>query len=75
MGTEHPTLATATPATPVETFTGVNFRQAAANVGGVSSFCISGMGTMDNTLDLSAGAFWDNIRIDLRNGAFTIVVR
>ena len=33
------------------------------------------MGTMDNTLDLSAGAFWDNIRIDLRNGAFTIVVR
>ena len=75
MGATHPTLATATPATPVETFTGVKFRQAAANVGGVSSLCISGMGTMDNTLDLSAGVFWDNIRIDFRNSAFIIVVR
>jgi hypothetical protein len=75
MGTAHPTLATATPAVPVETFTGVNFRQAAAKIGGVSSLCISGMGTLDNTLDMSAGVFWDNIRIDHRKDGFMMIVR
>ena len=54
---------------------GVNFRQAAANIGGVSSLCISGMGTLDNTLDMSAGVFWDNIRIDHRKDGFMMIVR
>ena len=76
MGTAHPTPAIATPAEPVATFTGVRFRMAAANLGGVSSLGISAMGTMDNTVNDTVGAYWDNIRIRYRpaNG-FTLIVR
>ncbi len=76
MGTAHPTPATATPAEPIETFAGVPFRMAAANLGGVSSLGISAMGTMDNTVNDTVGAYWDNIIIRYRpaNG-FTLIVR
>jgi hypothetical protein len=38
MGTEHPTLATATPATPVQTFANVPFLRNISSLGGVSCF-------------------------------------
>ena len=38
MGTEHPTLATATPATPVQTFANVPFLRNISDLGGVSCF-------------------------------------
>ena len=75
MGTEHPTLATATPATPVETFTGIKFRRAPESLGGVSSICILAQGTMDNTLDSSVGAFWDNIRIEHSPAGMMLIMR
>ena len=75
LGTEHPTLETATPVTPVETFTGIRFRRAPQSVKGVSSFCILGQGTVDRWLDKTTGTFWDNIRIDHQKDAFMIIVR
>ncbi|MBR4902646.1 MAG: hypothetical protein IKZ46_17025, partial [Victivallales bacterium] len=38
MGTAHPTLATATPAAPVQTFANVPFLQNISSLGGVSCF-------------------------------------
>ena len=75
MGTTHPTPATATPAEPVATFTDVKFRMAAANLGGVSALGISAMSTMDNTMNETVGAYWDNIRIDHRNSGFKIIFK
>lgn len=75
LGTEHPTLATATPATPVETFTGIKFRRAPESLGGVSSICILAQGTLDNTLDRSVGAFWDNIRIEHSPAGLMLIMR
>lgn len=76
MGATHPTPATATPAEPVATFADVKFRMAAANLGGVSSLCVSAMGTMDNTVNETVGAYWDNIQIRYRpQNPFTIVIR
>ena len=75
MGTNHPTLATATPAEPIETFTGIKFRRAPQSIKGVSSFCILGQGTSDNTLDKTVGTFWDNIRIDYTPPGMMIFIR
>ena len=75
MGTEHPTLATATPETPIETFTGIKFRRAPGSLKGISSLCILAQGTSDNTLDKTVGTFWDNIRIDYAPPGLKIVVR
>ena len=75
MGTTHPTFATPRPAEPVATFTGIRFRQSAANLGGVSSLCVSAMGTMDNTMNETAGVYWDNISIDYRNGGFMVIFK
>lgn len=75
LGAEHPTLETATPVTPVETFTGIKFRRAPQSVKGVSSFCILGQGTVDHFLDKTTGTFWDNIRIDHTPHGVTILVR
>lgn len=76
MGATHPTPATATPDEPVATFADVKFRMSAANLGGVSSLGISAMGAMDNTVNETVGAYWDNIQIRYRpQNPFTIVVR
>jgi len=75
MGTEHPTIATATPAVPVETFTGLAFRRSAANIGGVSAVCVSAMGTIDNTINTASGVYWDNISIDYRGGGFELIIK
>jgi hypothetical protein len=75
LGTEHPTLATATPVTPVETFTSIKFRRAPETINGLSSLCLLAQGTADNTLDKTVGAFWDNIRIEHQKDAFMIIVR
>ena len=75
MGTEHPTIATATPAVPVETFTGLAFRRSAANIGGVSAVGVSAMGTIDNTINTTAGVYWDNISIDYRGGGFVLIIK
>ena len=75
MGTTHPTPATATPDEPVATFADVKFRMAAANLGGVSSLGISAMGTMDNTVNETVGAYWDNISIDYRGGGFVLIIK
>ena len=75
MGTEHPTFDTATPAAPIETFTGIKFRRAPESLNGISSLCILAQGTSDNTLDKSVGTFWDNIRIEYNKDAFVMVFR
>ena len=75
MGTTRPTPATATPDEPVATFADVKFRMAAANLGGVSSLGISAMGTMDNTVNETVGAYWDNISIDYRGGGFVLIIK
>ena len=74
MGTEHPTFASARPAEPVATFAGIRFRRAAANLGGVSSLGISAMGTMDNPINETTGAYWDNIYIRY-SGGFILYVK
>ncbi len=75
LGTEHPTIETATPQASVATFEALAFRRAPAALGGVSTIGLSAMGTMDNTIDRRAGVFWDNIIIDHRNGGLLIILK
>ena len=75
MGTEHPTLATATPATPIEAFTGIKFRRALQVINGISSLCILAQGTTDNTLDKTVGTFWDNISIEYSPAGMMLIMR
>ena len=75
LGTDHPTLATATPATPVEAFTGIKFRRAPESLKGISSLCILAQGTTDNTLDKTVGTFWDNISIEYSPAGMMLIMR
>ena len=63
MGATHPTLATATPAEPVATFSALPFRRAKADLGGISCISISGHKNMPSIYDQSLQPMIDNIRI------------
>lgn len=75
MGAAQPTLASATPETPVATFAGLPFRRAKRNLGGVSCVSVCGNQTVWSTADDSLQPLVDNIRVSSKELAFVLVVR
>ena len=74
MGETHPTLATATPAVPVATFTDLPFRTAKESLGGISSVSVSVVATRSNFCDSAAPVLFDNIRVK-RTESLVVVLR
>ena len=74
MGETHPTLATATPAVPVASFTDLPFRTAKESLGGISSVSASVVSTRSNFCDSASPVLFDNIRIT-RKESFVIIIR
>ena len=75
MGAAHPTLATATPATPVATFTALPFRRARRDLGGVSCLSVCAHKPPQSVLDTSLQPMIDNIRVSSKELAFVLVLR
>ncbi len=75
MGAAQPTLASATPETPVATFAGLPFRSAKRDLGGVSCVSVCGNQTVWSTADDSLQPLVDNIRVSLEMPCFVIVLR
>ena len=73
MGTEHPTLATATPEDPVATFSELPFRRAKADLGGISCISASSDKTAQSTLDQSLQPMIDNIRVSHQQPGMVIM--
>ena len=63
MGTEHPTLASPTPAEPVVTFTELPFRRTKADLGGISCISVSGHRAPQSMYDQSLEPLIDNLRV------------
>ena len=63
MGTEHPTLTTATPEDPVATFSELPFRRTKAALGGISCVGASSDKTVQSLYDRSLQPMIDNIRV------------
>ena len=63
MGATHPTLATATPAAPVATFSALPFRRTKAALGGISCVSASGYRTSQSLYDPSLEPMIDNLRV------------
>ena len=63
MGGTHPTLATATPAAPVATFTELPFRRASGDLGGISCISASSDKPAQSLYDQSLQPMIDNIRV------------
>ena len=63
MGTEHPTLATPTPAEPVVTFSELPFRRTKAALGGISCISVSGHRAAQSLYDQSLEPLIDNLRV------------
>ena len=63
MGAEHPTLATATPAEPVATFSALPFRRTKRDLGGISCISASSDKTLQSIYDQSLQPMIDNLRI------------
>ncbi len=74
MGEAHPTLATATPAVPVATFTDLPFRTARESLGGISSVSASVVATRSNFCDSASPVLFDNIRVK-RTESLMIIIR
>ncbi len=75
MGAAQPTLATATPDTPVATFAALPFCRAKRDLGGVSCVSVNGNQTIWSTADESLQPMIDNIRVSSEMPAFVMVVR
>ena len=75
MGATHPTLASATPDTPVATFSGLPFRRAKHDLGGGSCLSVSAHKPPQSVLDTSLQPMIDNIRVSSKELAFVLVVR
>ena len=75
MGATHPTLATATPATPVATFTELPFRRTRKDLGGISCIGASSDKTAQSLYDPSLQPMIDNIRVSAQESAFMLIVR
>jgi hypothetical protein len=63
MGATHPTLATATPGTPVATFSALPFRRTKRDLGGISCISVSGHKTLQSLYDQSLEPMIDNLRV------------
>ena len=76
LGTAHPTFATATPATPVATFTGMAFRRPPQVLGGISCFGMYvNRPAYRNTISATDSHYWDNIRITYKPSGAMIIFR
>lgn len=76
LGTEHPTLATPTPAVPVATFANMRSRHLARDLGGVSCFGMYVNAPLVwNTASTAASLYWDNIRISHNPAGMIIFVK
>ena len=75
MGTEHPTLATATPAVPVATISDLPFRYVNDTLGGVSCVSVSTTNTYWTELDTRLNPYVDNILVTSKPAGVTIIVR
>ena len=76
LGTAHPPFATATPATPVATFTGMAFRRPPQVLGGIS--CIGmyvNTPAFRSTISATESHYWDNIRITYKPSGAMIIFR
>ena len=63
MGATHPTLATATPAEPVATFSELPFRRTKADLGGISCVSACSFKSAQSLYDQSVEPMIDNIRV------------
>ena len=75
MGATHPTLATATPAEPVATFSELPFRRTKADLGGISCVSASAVKSVQSIYDQSLAPMIDNIRVSTQQSAFFISIR
>ena len=75
MGTTHPTLATATPGTPVATFSALPFRRAKRDLGGISCVSVSSDKTLQSMYDQSLEPMIDNIRVSHETDGCCIMIR
>lgn len=75
MGTEHPTLATPTPETPVVTYTELPFRRTKAVLGGISCIAVSGHKAAQSMCDQSLEPLVDNLRVSHTAFGSRIVVK
>ena len=75
MGTEHPTLATATPAAPVATLSDLTFRHVNDTLGGVSCVSVSAANTYWTELDTRFNPYVDNIVVTAMPSGMCIIVR
>ena len=75
MGTEHPTLATATPAVPVATISDLPFRYVNDTLGGVSCVSVSTTNTYWTELDTRLNPYVDNTLVTSKPAGVTIIVR
>ena len=76
MGTEHPTLATATPATPVQTFANVPFLRNISDLGGVSCFGFQALNQAASVfVPDERRTLIDNIRFSYAPNGLTIMFR
>ena len=75
MGATQPTLATATPASPVATFSKLPFRRSRRDLGGISCYGLSVNRTLYSSVDDTLGPLVDNVRITHEQGGFTVILR
>ena len=75
MGTEHPTLATPTPETPVATYSNLPFRRTKAVLGGISCISVSGHKAAQSLYDPSLEPMIDNLRVTHTVFGTTISIR
>ena len=75
MGTEHPTLATPTPAEPVATFSALPFRRTKRDLGGISCISASSDKTLQSIYDQSLEPMIDNLRVTHTVFSTTISIR
>lgn len=75
MGATQPTLATATPASPVATFSKLPFRRSRRDLGGISCYGLSVNRTLYSSVDDTLGPLVDNVRITYTRRGFIAVIR
>lgn len=76
LGTDHPTLATPTPAVPVATFANMRSRHLAQDLGGVSCFGMYvNAPLLWNSASTTASLLWDNIRISHKPAGVMVIFR
>ena len=75
MGMTQPTLATATPAEPVATFTALPFRRTVRDLGGISCISVSTCNNPNSINDDTLSARVDNLRVEHTPFGFRMVIK